>query len=152
MDDATTVEMCTTLEGQGYTFDQFAINDEGIEVTYPNGETRRYSQGISISPHLLTSINRDFSGSNLLMNGEMERLNELATNFCQDYRHIATSLNYPHSIEQVLMWDYVNGVRGIFVFGEMCEVTDTYGWSTGSYASSYELLPDATCPSGKVQF
>ncbi len=144
--------MCTASEGQGYTFDQFVLNEEGIEVTYPDGEIRRYEERLSVSIDLLTNINRDFSGIDLLTDGEMDRLTELASTFCQDYSGSATSLQYPYSLEQVLMWDYVNGVRGIFVFGEMCEVTDTYGWSTGSYASFYDIHPDSACPSGKVQF
>jgi hypothetical protein len=150
--DPQAIAVCTQLEERGYQFDDFSVNIESIEVTYPDGHQELFPYSYSVSAIVVTEINRDFDNPEIFSEEEFERLQQEAQSFCEDYYREANDLRASLTLSGILFWDYVNGVRGGFWFSETCEVTGGYGWGTGSYASAYELDPSATCPSGRVSY
>jgi hypothetical protein len=143
--------MCLALQDMGYMFDTFAVDVNGIEVTYPDGTTARFPQSRSVTPLTLITIGRDYNTGDLV-EGERERLQNEALTFCQDYRNKAQELGIELSLHAVFFWDYISGTRIGYSFSETECVIVPGPWSLsfGSYMRDYELDPSAICPSGKV--
>jgi len=149
--DVDGLALCQLLEGQGYTFDKFDVIETGERVTYLDGEVAFFPQQRSVTPLVLTHIARDFDGVAALKDGEEERLRGEATSFCRAYEQAATELAVDLRLSGVFFWDFTVGMRIGFYFSKTgCEITGVFGWSAGSYARDYELVPENTCPSGHV--
>jgi hypothetical protein len=144
--------ICRMMEDMGYVFDEFSVSEYGVEVTYPDGEQRNYTESISLHPHVVVDMARDYNNPNTFSDEEWARLDGLAVTFCEDYQRIAAELHIDLRLSGVTFWDYVNGVRGGYYFSETCEITGGYGWGTGSYANRYTENSTDTCPSGQVEF
>jgi hypothetical protein len=150
-DDPDGLSLCQALEKQGYTFDEFSVEELGVQVMYPDGTSVRFRQDYGITPLVLTPIARDFDGVAALKDGEEERLWDEAVSFCRAYEQAATELAVDLPLHGIFFWDFTVGMRVGFYFSDTgCEITGGFGWSAGSYARDYELDPEATCPSGHV--
>lgn len=141
--------MCIGLESEGYQFDDFSVTESAIQITYPDGSQQYYPQAYSVTPIVITDIERDYDSLEFLDN-EIPRLEIEARTFCEDYQRVATNASSGLSLSGVFYWDYIDGVRGGFWFNEHCNVVGSYGWSTGSYGSSYQPNLNKVCPSGHV--
>jgi len=140
------------MEARGYMFDEFSIDEFGYDVTYPNGATRRYTQDSSTHPVVVMSMARDYNNPNLFADDEWLRLENSAVQFCHDYYETVDELDINIPLSGVLFWDYINGVRGSFQLSASCEISGSYGWGSGSYASSYTEYSTDKCPSGRVEY
>jgi hypothetical protein len=150
--DLQALAVCSQLEEKGYQFDEFSVDILSVEVTYPDEHKEQFPYSYAVSPVVLTAINRDYDNPDIFSDEEFERLKQQASNFCKDYYQEANKLDLSLPLSGILYWDYLNGVRGGFHLSPSCEITDGYGWGTGSYASSYESDLSADCPSGHVSY
>jgi hypothetical protein len=149
-DDEKGLAMCMALEAQGYQFDEFLVSEIGLEIAYPDGHQQLYPQSYSVHPVVLTDIERDYNNPDIFSENEYLRVEEEAKTFCRDYQQVASDIDINLPLEGILYWDYIDGVRGGFWFTESCNISGSYGWGTGSYASDYEPNPALICPSGHV--
>ncbi|MBX3066299.1 MAG: hypothetical protein KF726_25195 [Anaerolineae bacterium] len=148
--NSDTLSLCVALEKQGYILEQFDVAEIGFEVTYPDGSKRRYKQADEVSVIIIIDTNRDYANPNVFSSAEYARLEGLARTFFRDFQRIVNEQQLELKLPGVFYWDYFNGVRGGFRFSPDGEITDSYGWSTGSYANYYEAYDVPSCPSGRV--
>jgi hypothetical protein len=148
--DADSALICKLLEKQGYKFDEFSAYEIGLKVTYPNGIKKRFRQAYEISTIILIDMTRDYNNPDIFSGAEYKRLEALARTFFDDFQKIVTEKKLRFSISGGFYWNIFNGVRGGFRFSPTGKITGSYGWSTGSYANSYELNQQSSCPSGRV--
>ena len=151
-DDEDALAICLALEDRGYQFDEFYVDEIGVEFTYPGGGRAAYPRATGVTAIVLEGIYRDFDSAEGISEDELRRLDGKAEAFCRDYQQTASALGVDLQLAGIMFWDFVTGTRGGYHFTENCQIADSYGWSFGSYAYQYELDPEAICPSGRVVF
>jgi hypothetical protein len=139
--------LCRAIQRRGYLFSEFDVYTDYVLVSYPNGETQSYEDGIGIGITAMTLIGRDFD-TLTLPEEELVRLARYARELCFAAQEEAREFSFTNVDVGMVLHDPINGVTIVYntenFSGECSTITSGY-YGFGAYGTE-EQLTDSICP------